>query len=219
MARDARALMFCWVLALTACNRSMVDDGVGDQMVGQKPGAYEAYLKGAPAPAVTGPMKGLPADRTSAVPQENLVESPAPPIPDLETEDLARAFVGGVGRGEHEKAMTFAIPVALMVRIRDMHMTELSRARVAARKLALKTRARIARTVQRLIKRGKMKDATFESIALGSCKFITKGADWNRYAFWRCTGSSLFYHVEGERKSLKIKEMINWGAKWYIVRL
>ncbi|MBU1241282.1 hypothetical protein KKF84_05960 [Myxococcota bacterium] len=206
-------------LVLFSCNPRITDDGQGDGMVGQKPGTYERFVQGKTTAPARGIKKTSVQKVSAGIPQENLVESPNPPLPDLETEDLARLFIGGISSGDAQKAMAFAIPVKLMIRIRDMHMTDLGKAREAARSLARKTRGRIEKKIKKIIKKSKMKEATFESIALGTCRFVAKGDDWNRYAFWRCTGSTLYFHVEGERRFLKLAEMINWGAKWYIVKL
>ena len=202
---------------LVACNPEIPDDGTGGGMVGQNKGDYERFLKGKPlrrdVQKAAIPAKGL------HIPAENLVEAAQPPVPDLETEDLARAFINGVSGGDAQKALAFVLPVELTVRIKDLHMVDVRRARAAAKELAGRRRRAVARRVARLIKKGRMREGTFESIALGSCVWVAKGEDWNRVAFWRCKKSTLYYHVEGERRFLRISEMINWGKRWYIVSL
>ncbi len=205
------------LLLLFGCTQEVVDDGIGEGMVGQKEGTYEAFVKGRPVVAVRGRERLLGS--ASPIPQENRIETPRPPVPGNATEDAGRHFLEGLARGRPKESMAFVVPKALFVRLREMHMGEPERARRAALHMANQLRARLFARLSRLSSRPRYRDATFESIALGKCTWVPRHKEWNRYPYWKCQQNTLYYHVEGERRALRIKTLINWGRRWYITGL
>jgi len=200
------------LLFFARCVPEPVDDGQGTGHIGQ-----------APDPAVTAPggprppearLPGSPAD---PVPWENRKETSAPPLPDEDTEDRVRDLFRGLSRSRPDALDRWFVPLPILARIKDMHMGTPEEQDRAVRSLHAGALARGRDRLARLTGRRPFASATFESIELGECRFVPPGADFNRLAHWSCEKNTVYYHADGDRRSLTVRRLINWGRSWYVL--
>ncbi len=52
-----------------------------------------------------------------------------------------------------------------------------------------------------------------------ACTWMTVGREANRLPYWSCYRSRLEYAVDGRTRSLEVRVMIHWGARWYVTHL
>lgn len=60
---------------------------------------------------------------------------------------------------------------------------------------------------------------TFESIELGRCKWKDIGTEYNKVAYWSCTGNFVTARSGDQKRRFEIHVLINWGNRWYVTHL
>jgi hypothetical protein len=203
------------LFALFSCKPDISDDGRGNMMVGQEKGDYQAFFK--TKSSVKGAQNKV-LKVAFKIPDENLFEPEEPPLPDVDTEEDARTLIDGLSQNNEKFYLSMSVPIDLMERIKDMHLGNKDSERKAARRYAAKLRKGIKTKIKKILKKTSFTGATFESIVLGKCKWVGVQSNWNRYAYWICRSNVVYYHLKGDRKSLKIKKMFNWGKRWFILK-
>jgi hypothetical protein len=197
----------------TACNPHIEDDGQGNRIVGQKSGEWELFSKNK---TETKKVKISKSNKIS-IPSENIIESPEPPIPGVDTENRGRIFIKGLKGKSLKNTKQLFIPYKYFSKIKDMHMGDKVKENRALKKLYTKKINKFNKKMKKLFKKKDFSEATFESIIIGKCSWIARDNNWNKIAYWKCSRNRIFYHNDGERKFLKIKHLYNWGKKWFIV--
>lgn len=202
-------LLPLWLSA--GCVPEPLDDGRGTGVLGEPVEAAAASpgARGA-APAEMGPV-------AAPVPWENRKETSAPPIPDEDTEDRVRELFKGLAGGRADALGRWFVPLQVLARIKDMHLGTPEEQERAVASLHAEAFARGRDRLARLLARRPLSTATFESIELGECRFVPPGADFNRLAHWSCEKNTVYYHADGDRRSLTVRRLINWGRSWYVL--
>ena len=49
--------------------------------------------------------------------------------------------------------------------------------------------------------------------------WMRPGEEGNRLPYWAARFNRLFYRVDGERRSLELRVLIQWGERWYLIHL
>lgn len=204
-----RALLLA--LAMAACVPEAADDGRGTGVIGAPPGTVAEAPGAAAAPSdMAGPV-------AAPVPWENRKETSAPPIPDEDTEDRVREMFKGLSSGRADALARWFVPLPILARLKDMHLATPEEQERAVASLHTEALTRGRGRLARLIERRGFTSATFESIELGECRFVPPGADFNRLAHWSCEKNTVYYHADGDRRSLTVRRLINWGRSWYVL--
>ncbi len=206
-------LFLCMGFVLAGCGVHRSDDGFGDGLIGQEnepsvPGQSTGGAQGAVGTARAG---------ESQVPWENRRETSQPPLPDEDTEDRVREMFSELAGGNARGVSRWMIPLELLRRIKDMHMASPEENDRAVQAMHAELSRKSENRARRFLARGRMAQASFESLELGQCRFVPAGRDFNRLAFWLCEKNRIYYHVEGERKSLDVRRLVNWGRTWYLL--
>ena len=201
-----------WSL-IAGCLPPSADDGQGTGLIGQT--TEQVQLADAPDPAVVTADMGAPVK--NLVPWENRKETSAPPLPDEDTEDRVRDVFKGLSQNRPEAIDRWFVPLAILAKIKDMHLATPAEQERAVRSLHSDQLARSRERLGRLLGRRPFGAATFESIELGACHFVAPGTDFNRLSYWICEKNTVYYHTEGDRKTLTVRKLINWGRSWYVM--
>ncbi len=212
--RNALLLAAAIQLSFLGCLPQPVDDGQGTGLIGQTP---EQVHRAADAPEKTAVAVDAGGPGKLQVPWENRKETSEPPLPDEDTEDRVRDLFKGLSRSRPDAIDRWFVPLAVLTRLKDMHMSTPAEHDRAVRSLHNELLARSRGRLARLLGRNAFGTATFESIELGACRFVAPGADFNRLAYWNCEKNTVYYHAEGDRKSLTVRRLINWGRSWYVL--
>ncbi|MBU1220706.1 hypothetical protein KKF34_03870 [Myxococcota bacterium] len=143
-----------------------------------------------------------------SVPTENLKFSFNPPLPDVESEDHFRQFINALAR----KAPPPSIQVTEEI-FRQLWNTGSDE---VVRKIYKSQEAKYTKWLGKVSKIKDLGGSIFESIDLGKCIWNKPGENLARYGYWLCKKSRVYYHSGGDRKSLILPDLINWGQHWYL---
>jgi hypothetical protein len=200
------------VLAMVSCVPEPVDDGRGTGVIGEP---VEAATPAPGARAAAEPDMAGPV--AAPVPWENRKETSAPPIPDEDTEDRVREVFKGLSQKRADALARWFVPLPVLARIKDLRLATPEEQERAVASLHAEALTRGRGRLARLIERRGFTAATCESIELGECRFVPPGADFNRLAHWSCEKNTVYYHADGDRKTLTVRRLINWGRSWYVL--
>ena len=198
--------------AMSGCAPAASDDGTGTGLIGQTPEQIRNLMETEEKETnqtATGPAQ-------NPVPWENRKETSEPPLPDEDTEDRVRELFKAMKIKAPDALERWYLPLDIAMRIKDMHMGSPTEEQRAVRSWHAGQLTRSRNRFSRLISGNPFDLATFESIELGTCRFVQAGADFNRLAYWNCEKNLVYYHVEGERKHFTVRQLINWGRSWYV---
>lgn len=197
-----------------SCVRRPADDGFGDGLIGQEHAEYASDRKSEVQPHAQAASAGAVEP---VVPWENRKETSQPPVPDEDTEDRVREMFAELAAGNPDGVARWMVPIDLFLRIKDMHMPTAAQNERSARELHASLLRESRVRAGRFLARGNARQASFESMEIGDCAFVPVGRDFNRIAYWECRKNRIFYHVEGERKSLVVRRIVNWGRTWHLL--
>ena len=68
----------------------------------------------------------------------------------------------------------------------------------------------------------RLKGATkveFDGFNAGRCVWKVIGSEGNKLPYWSCYRNEFHAKVDGQRLSIGLKAMINWGKVWYVTHL
>ncbi|PKN47617.1 MAG: hypothetical protein CVU59_02285 [Deltaproteobacteria bacterium HGW-Deltaproteobacteria-17] len=201
-------------LTVSGCLPAPADDGQGTGLIGQTP---DQLRRATDTPDPDTKVAQAAGAGKNPIPWENRKETSEPPLPDEDTEDRVREVFKGLARSRPDAIERWFVPLPVLTKIKDMHMASPDEQDRAVRSLHADLLARSRDRLARMLGRRAFGTATFESLELGACRFVGPGTDFNRLAYWTCEKNTVYYHVDGERKTLTVRRLINWGRSWYVL--
>lgn len=208
----SRILLIFYIFVLAYCEVYRTDDGFGDGLIGQTREPLEQQIN---ENAVK--QKSFKHSHEDPIPWENLKETAQPPVPNEDTEDHVREMFAKLAKSGPDGVLQWIIPIGIFQRIKNMHMSSFEENQRAVLVLHTELTTRAKRKASRFLTRNPIMQASFESLELGNCSFVPPNKDFNRLAFWSCEKNRIYYHLDGERKNLEIRKLINWGRTWYLL--
>ncbi len=202
------------ILLLGSCLPPAADDGQGTGLIGQTPEQIQRILES--LPQTPSPEKKK-QDPKAAIPWENRRETAEPPLPDEDTEDRIRELFKRLRNRQQDALEAWFIPLEVFLKIKDMHLATPEEGIRAAQRLHAEQLQKSRERLKSLPTRVPVDTATFESVELGTCRFMEAGSDFNRLAFWNCENNRVFFHVEGDRRNFRVRRLINWGRTWHVM--
>ncbi|PKN23046.1 MAG: hypothetical protein CVU65_14495 [Deltaproteobacteria bacterium HGW-Deltaproteobacteria-22] len=201
-------------LLASGCLPKPADDGQGAGLIGQTPDQIRRATDSPDPAAVVAEASG---PGKNPIPWENRKETSEPPLPDEDTEDRVRDLFKGLTQSRPDAIERWFVPLVVLTKIKDMHMSSPAEQDRAVRSLHADLLSRSRDRLARMLGRRAFGTATFESLELGACRFVGPGTDFNRLAYWTCEKNTVYYHVDGDRKTLTVRRLINWGRSWYVM--
>lgn len=144
----------------------------------------------------------------SSIPTENLKFAFNPPLPDVESEDHFRQFINALSG--------MKTPPSIQVTEEIFRQLWNTGSDEVTGKIYKNQEAKYLKWIGKISKIKDLGGSIFESIDLGKCSWNKPGENLARYGYWLCKKSKIYYHSGGDRKSLILPDLINWGQHWYL---
>ena len=182
-----------------ACSRPVRDDGRGTRLVGQDPVEYELAVR---KKEVRSKARHAQSD---SLPSLNMTRGSGPPVPDVDTDEMARQVVDFLA-GRSASPEVLFIPFAHYRRLHPNH------SEAQLRRLHEKRYKKYMNKIKRLRNSGRYSGAIYLSFVLGRCRYLTEG----KAGRYECTARLELEH-DGERMHIPFRRVTNWGTRWYVL--